>query len=722
MNDNNQNRNNRILVIDDNPAIHEDIKKILCSRARLDPEMAESKALLFGESSAPSVETGFELDSAFQGEEGLEMVRRANSVGRPYALAFVDVRMPPGWDGVETINRIWKNHPDLQVVICTAYSDYSWEEMVGQIGKTDNMVVLKKPFDNIEVLQLAHAMTEKWSLNREVKGRLNRLDQLVTQRTSELQTTNDQLKVANDRLKEEIAERMQVEKALRLSEERFSKAFKASPIPLAIQSLREEKFVDANSGFLALAGYAREELIGHQPEELNLWSGFEDNSAVLRQLHSQMSIRSLPCKLRTKAGQVRETLLSAELFQLEDEPYILTIAQDITEQLKLERELRQAQKMEAVGQLAAGVAHDFNNILTVVQGHASILRAGKPPESGDCKSLDVILAASQRASKLVRQLLTFSRRHILQARPMGIGEVLSPLADMLPRVLGENITVKVIVPRTPPAINADAGLLEQILMNLSVNARDAMPHGGQLTILAEAVEVLPETARISPEARPGRFLVVSVIDTGTGIAPEVLPRIFEPFFTTKPIGQGTGLGLATVYGIVKQHEGWVEVQSQVGKGTTFRVFLPACKTAASESAAAAESQPAKGGNERILVVEDEDQVRDYVVQLLKSAGYTVLSAPTGAAALDEFGPRAQDIDLVITDMVMPGNVSGRELAGRLLVEKPSLKVIYTSGYSPGMAGKDLALLEGRNFLAKPYTPDMLLHLVRHALDQKLLNS
>ncbi|MGB7747309.1 MAG: response regulator [Verrucomicrobiia bacterium] len=710
----NTHRNDRILVIDDNPSIHEDIRKILGGREKQNEAFNSDKTLLFNDEIPEFEQPRFEIDSAYQGQEGLDKVQQASEAGRPYALAFVDVRMPPGWDGIETISRIWKTYPDLQVVICTAYSDYSWTEMIRQIGRSDSLVILKKPFDNIEVMQLAHALTEKWLLSHQVKSRLHDLDQAVSQRTSELQSANEQLK-------KEIAERMQVEKALRLSEERFSKAFKASPIPLAIQSLRRETFVDANQGFQELTGFNHAELVGRTAQELTLWTDPAENSALLEKLHEQMSVRNLSCRLRTKSSQLRDILLSVELIELDDEMLLLIIAQDITEQIVLENQLRQAQKMEAVGQLAAGVAHDFNNILTVIQGYSTLLLVNKPAESGERKPLETIAAAAVRAGKLVRQLLTFSRKQFVQMNRMDIGDTLSSISDMLPRVLSEDIAVTINAAPGLPQIHADAGMIEQMLMNLAVNARDAMPDGGRLTISAELADVSPAQAENNPDARPGRFLCLSVADTGCGMTPDVLAHIFEPFFTTKPLGKGTGLGLAVVYGIAKQHGAWVEVQSQAGHGSCFQIFVPVCTVDTKADPVAPAPKPMRRGSETILVVEDEASVRDVVVEVLRSHGYQALVADSGPQALERWAQHDGKIHLLLTDMVMPGGLTGRELSERLLAQDPELKVIYSSGYSPGLAGKDIAVLRGKTFLPKPYHASKLLEKLRECLDDGSAN-
>ncbi|MBI5385301.1 MAG: response regulator [Verrucomicrobia bacterium] len=401
-------------------------------------------------------------------------------------------------------------------------------------------------------------------------------------------------------------------------------------------------------------------------------------------------------------------------FPVQTRKVVHCYAIEITDRLNL----LHAQKMEAVGQLAAGVAHDFNNILTIIQGHASLLQRDVSPNTAAAKSAREVCVAAERAGNLIRQLLMFSRKQVIQLRVLDVHQVIDDLAQMLQRTLGEHVVLQVAHMTGHLPVYADRGMLEQMLMNLAVNARDAMLHGGQLTILAEQVRVSPMAAQQNPEARPGDFVRLSVSDTGHGIAPEVLPRIFEPFYTTKEVGKGTGLGLASAYGIVKQHNGWIEVQSQLGSGTTFAIFLPLSAAPPDPVASKSALPPSQNNSERLLVVEDEPALRELVVEILQLHGYDVLSAESGLRALEVWEQHKDRIDLLVTDMVMPGGIMGRELASRLQRESPELKVIYTSGYSPGMAGRDLALLESGNFLPKPYPPTRLLQLVRECLDGK----
>lgn len=703
-------RNDRILVIDDNPAIHDDFRKILSGVKPAEVELAAAETVLFGGPAHPPKALNFQIDSAFQGDEGLALVQKAVASGRPYALAFVDVRMPPGWDGVETITRVWQIDPELQIVICTAYADYSWTDINQNFGRSDSLVILKKPFDNIEVLQLAHALAKKWAVTQQAKVRLSDLQEMVRARTQELEG-------ANEALKQEIRERVQAEEALRLSEERFSKAFQASPIPMAIQTLEEERYVDVNDRFLQMTGFHREEVIGRTPAELNLCVDSEVRGKMFERLRHENSVRGFECRMRTKSNEVRQTLVSLEVFHLRQKPHLLAITEDISERLRLENQLRQAQKMEAVGKLAAGIAHDFNNILTIIQGYSSLGLTNLDLDDDLRVSLNEILNAAVRAATLTRQLLAFSRRQLMQPEVFHLNELVRGLTDLFGRMIGERINLKTELAQPLPAIYADPGNIEQAITNLVLNARDAMPDGGELAIRTGLVAVDEDYLKRFPEARVGRFVCLSVSDTGCGMDAALQSRLFEPFFTTKEVGKGTGMGLAMVYGIVKQHDGWIEVASQVGQGSTFKIYLPACDTEA-ESIRAERPIPARPsrGKEAILVVEDEARILELVQKVLQMEGYHVVTARNGMEALPLWQQLDRRIDLLLTDVVMPGGLTGRDLAERLSAEKPELKVIYTSGYSLQVLGPEFVLKEGLNFLQKPYQAQLLVTTVRHCLD------
>jgi two-component system cell cycle sensor histidine kinase/response regulator CckA len=397
---------------------------------------------------------------------------------------------------------------------------------------------------------------------------------------------------------------------------------------------------------------------------------------------------------------------------------------DITERLNLEAQLRHSVKMEAVGQLAAGVAHDFNNILTIIQGHAELLMQTPSLSPKSENSARQVAVAAERASQLISQLLMFSRKQVMQQRHVNLNDTIQNISPMLHGLVGEHVVFQFNAAPNLPAVSIDVGMIEQVLVNLVINARDAMRGGGRLTLSTSQQTLEPVASLLNPEARPGQFVCLTVADTGCGMDNVTLSHVFEPFFTTKEPGKGTGLGLATVYGIVKQHQGWAVVDSQLGRGTLFTLFLPCSSKPAEAAPPAPDQAPALAdsavslGDETILVVEDEPALRELVVNVLELCGYRILQACTGVEGLKVWEKHKHEIDLLLTDMVMPGGMSGRQLAERLQAEDPGLKVIYTSGYSPGMAGKDIALLEGFNFLAKPYPPSRLANVVRDCLDGK----
>jgi len=391
---------------------------------------------------------------------------------------------------------------------------------------------------------------------------------------------------------------------------------------------------------------------------------------------------------------------------------------DVTERRQLEDQLRQSQKMDAIGQLSGGIAHDFNNLLTVIQVNAALLaRASKAPELRDHTA--AITEATERAAALTRQLLMVSRRQIMSPQVIDVSEVVTNLTRMLHRIVGEHITLEANTTPSMPHVSADVGMLEQVLLNLVVNARDAMPKGGTLTLSTGHVQQADAVHVNGFDVAPGPYVWIAVSDTGSGILPEHLPRIFEPFFTTKEVGRGTGLGLATAYGIVRQHQGWIDVQSVPEHGTTFRMYLPVTSEHRGVSSMAGPiDADLPRGSETILVVEDEPALRHLVLTLLSSCGYTVLAASSGVAALELWQAARDRIELVLTDMVMPGGMSGRELAERLRADVPQLPVIYTSGYSPDTTGAGEALVEGTNYLPKPYQPLTLAQTVRNRLDKR----
>ena len=414
------------------------------------------------------------------------------------------------------------------------------------------------------------------------------------------------------------------------------------------------------------------------------------------------------------------TLLSTNATPLFDaaakiDGMVITV-EDITERLMLEAQLRQSQKMESVGQLAAGVAHDINNILTVIQGHAGLLLNAVPPGADSTRSIKQISAAAERAASFIRQLLTFSRKQIFRSKILDLNAVVQNLRGMLPRLIGEDITLETHCQPDLPCIQADTGMVEQIVMNLAANARDAMPKGGKLVITTSAAEIDAAYVRQHPEARVGWFVCLTVSDTGCGMDHQVLRRVFEPFFTTKEVGKGTGLGLATVYGVVKQHHGWIEVQSEVGVGTTFKVFIPVAGKAGDAPAdPSVKSENVRGGKESILLVEDEIGLLELVREILQQYQYRVLIATSGVEALRVWDECNGQVDLLLTDMIMPGGMTGTDLAVELKKRKPELKVIYASGYSSALTGKDFT--QGNNiFLAKPYQPNQVARLIRDTLD------
>lgn len=410
--------------------------------------------------------------------------------------------------------------------------------------------------------------------------------------------------------------------------------------------------------------------------------------------------------------------LSWSFHPVPDSRVVHCYVEDITERLSLESQLRQSQKMESIGQLAAGVAHDFNNMLTIIQGHAGMLMTRPNMTSQALDSAQAVFFASERAASLTRQLLMFSRKNVMQPKHLDLRDVVANMSKMLHRLLGETVTLDFTPPEELALVQGDAGMMEQVIMNLCVNARDAMERGGSLEVALSNLDIAEDYVQSHPDARPGKHVCLRVSDTGCGMDTYVITRIFEPFFTTKEVGKGTGLGLATVYGIVKQHNGWVEVTSQQDQGTTFHVFFPASThTVKSTTEDTTPNTPVTGGSETVLVVEDEPVLREMAQMILEECGYQVLLAGNGKDALEMWGQHQDRIDLLFTDMVMPAGVSGMELANKLIAQRKQLRVVFASGYTVDDISTDfLTRNNNARFLQKPYTRVNLARAVREALD------
>jgi PAS domain S-box-containing protein len=399
-----------------------------------------------------------------------------------------------------------------------------------------------------------------------------------------------------------------------------------------------------------------------------------------------------------------------------DISFAMEVSQQEMERRQLEEQFRQAQKMDSIGQLAGGVAHDFNNMLAVIQMQADLLKTTCKVSTAQTEFVDEIIAATQRATALTRQLLTFSRKQTIQQEDLDLNESINSMTKLLRRTLGANIQMQFKFAMQKLMVHADAGMMDQVLMNLAVNSRDAMPNGGKLIIETSSVEFDQQDASQSAKIRPGSYVCLFVSDTGCGIPPENLPRIFEPFFTTKGVGKGTGLGLATVFGIVNQHQGWVDVYSEVGQGTTFRVYLPRLMKTVESQKVDASPTALPGGSETILLVEDDAFFRGSLRKALNQLGYRVLEAINGVEALEICRQNHNGIQLLLTDIVMPGGITGRDLGERLQKDYPALKIVYTSGYAAEVAGKGFPLKEGVNFLSKPFQAAKLARIIRNNLD------
>jgi len=481
------------------------------------------------------------------------------------------------------------------------------------------------------------------------------------------------------------------------------------------------RLVATNQQACRETGYTPEEMLQLKVADIDVTGPPEQVAGLFRQLQAQPS-STIQAVHRRKDGSTFPAEVSTRSIEFDGSPAVLGVARNVTERqraaeenARLQEQLQQAMKMEAVGRLAGGVAHDFNNLLTAILGNLSMaLDAREQPEQIRDLLSDANTAA-QRAARLTQQLLAFSRKQIIAPRVLDLNAIIAELGRMLGRLIGEDVRLVTSLAEGLWPVKLDAGQLEQALVNLAINARDAMPGGGTLTLATANVVLDRDSCARHPQVRPGPFVRLTVTDTGCGMSDEVKARLFEPFFTTKPAGSGTGLGLATIYGTVRQSSGLIEVHSRVGHGTTFEIHLPRAETepAAGIDAAAAAGPPQ--GHETVLLVEDEEVVRRLSVRILERLGYRVLVAAGGEEALELASAHLARIDLLFTDVVMPG-MNGRDLAGRLARLHPEAKVLYSSGYTSDAIVHHGVLEDGVAFIGKPYAPSILATKLREVLD------
>ena len=513
---------------------------------------------------------------------------------------------------------------------------------------------------------------------------------------------------------DDITERKLVEESLRKSEERFSKAFRNNPLAITISTEAEGRYLDVNDAFLGLLGYQRRDVIGRTAAELQFWGEPLDRMEMLRQLKEEERVAKLQTRYRTAKGETREAEVWLESIELDGERCILGITRDVTEIQRLEAQFRQAQKMEAVGRLAGGVAHDFNNLLGVIMGYCEISGEKIAADDPASRHLSEIKKAAQRAALLTQQLLAFSRKQVVFPKILDLNDVVRNATKMFLRLVGEDIAVE-FRPTIPLGlIKADSGQIEQVLMNLVVNARDALPTGGKIIIETGHAEMDEHYVARHAGAHAGQHVVLVVSDTGCGMNETTKSQIFEPFFTTKEVGEGTGLGLSTVYGIVKQSEGYISVYSEPGKGSTFKIYFPIVREKDKDLVPSVEDAEPPRGSETVLVVEDEKNLREVAVVLLQQGGYRVLEAKGAEEALRIIRASEPEIDLLLTDVIMPEK-SGAELASEAQRDHPKLRCLFMSGYTGDLVSRQGVVMEESSFLEKPFNKRSLLTKVYSVL-------
>ncbi|MEW6218699.1 MAG: response regulator [Thermodesulfobacteriota bacterium] len=677
----------RILIIDDDRDVWQAFRDVLSPEETEEGTASRRMDSLLGRR-PPAVgqAPAFELVFADQGEDGYQKVVEARQEDRPYAVAFVDVRMPPGWDGVKTATAIRATDPAIELVIVTAYADRSREEMVAAIGAPERLLFLRKPFDADELLQMALSLSSKWRLARQEEA------------------TRQELASSRARFRD------------------------------LVETISDFVWEMDSQGRYTYCSPVCSRLFGRSPDEL---LGQFFSQALLPEVDRQTCHQHLQHCVATGRGYAglersclhadgRTVFVESSAMPVLNERGALIgfrgIDRDITERKReeiaraqLEEQYRQSQKMEALGTLAGGIAHDLNNVLAPIIMSAELIAMGLGPQDPVRDRLRVITESAQRAADLIRQILVFSRKQVLEPKVVDLNRVINAFFKLLRRLMRSDLEIVLELEPELWPVDADVSMMEQVILNLMVNARDAIHGQGRIELRTRNETVEQPIPDVEHRLFAGSFVVLSVTDDGCGMNEAVQARIFDPFFTTKAAGKGTGLGLSTVYGIVTQHGGHLRLVSRPEAGSTFSVYLPR-SAHTTQGAEAAIHQVPRGGTETILLVEDNDEVRRMAASTMEAYGYRVLTAVNGAQGLEVFRRNPGLVHLLLTDIVMP-QLDGRSLADMVRAERPELPVILMSAYPPDFVAENVAPFPFQ-FLQKPFRPADLARLLRNVLDQE----
>lgn len=707
--------NRSIICVDDEEGVLDSYRDVLLSDPGKDlfSEILDGESRRDGDSSSSDRLVEYTLFLAESGEEAIRIVEQELAQGNPVAAGFFDMRMPGGMDGYETIKRIKEIDPRVFCAVVTAFYDRNIDQ-IRQLfvdDHQDELLYFRKPFSSMELKQTAFNMISVWNRKRAEEKQFEELSE------------------AYEKLKLEIDERECVQQNLEKTQEllttaknEWEEAFNTINDAITIHDL-DFNILRANLAAEKMFKVPMEQLLNQKCYKTYHGLDSPPEWCLAGKLgHSPES--SIKEYFEPQIGKYIEVKVLPRLDSNNTLIGLIHVTRDIDarkraeeEQARLQGELIHAQKMEVLGRLAGGVAHDFNNVLTPIVGYSELSVMKLPADNPVRKHVALIHEAGQRASGIVKQLLAFSRKQVLEMKPASLNLIVENMAKMLGRLIGEDIIIEIHTEQPTGRVMVDTVQIEQVLMNLAVNARDAMPKGGHFSIDVADVEITDEDAAPLGRMDPGSYVLLRVGDTGSGIQPELLDKIFEPFFTTKAQGKGTGLGLATVYGVVKQHNGFISVDSEIGTGTTFAIYLPVTEEDFENKVLENDLRKMPGGTETVLLAEDDQPSLQLISETLQELGYKVLEACDGTEAMEVCESFAGKIDVLITDVIMPG-LNGRDLADKLIAARPETKIIFMSGYTDEFIARHGILEPGVIFLQKPVMPSLLADKLREVLDEQ----